>query len=97
MLHYIAAAATIIGVVLVAGVGLTTMSEISDNYTCENLDGYNPSGKTAAEKYPPDTWAGLCEKNKSGAVMLRGLLVVIGALVIGITGIVIMQRLGWPI
>ena len=59
--------------------GLAVISGLDDNYTCEALDGYNPSGTTTAEKYPAGTWAGLCEKNESGAVTLYGVLLGIGS------------------
>lgn len=32
---------------------------------CESMAGYNPGGATPTERYPADTWAGLCEEAKS--------------------------------
>lgn len=74
------AAAAMIAVVACVGHGV--INEVYDNYTCEALDGYDPSGATTAERYPPGTWAGLCEKNESGAATLYGVLMGIGAVAI---------------
>ena len=74
-----AVVATAVVIAVVAWIGHGLIGEVYDNYTCEALDGYDPSGTTTAEKYPPGTWAGLCEKNESGAVALYALLLGIGA------------------
>ena len=74
-----AAAMTAVVIAIVAWVGHGVIGEVYDNYTCEALDGYDPSGATTAERYPPGTWAGLCEKNESGAATLYGVLLGIGA------------------
>lgn len=66
-------------IAVVAWIGHGLIGEVYDNYTCEALDGYDPSGTTTAERYPPGTWAGMCEKNESGAVALYALLRGIGA------------------
>ena len=73
------AATTVVVIAIVAWIGHGVIVEVYDNYTCEAVDGYNPSGATTAERYPPGTWAGLCEKNESGAVTLYGVLLGIGA------------------
>ena len=74
-----AVVATGVVIAAVAWIGHGLISEVHDNYTCEALDGYDPSGTTTAERYPPGTWAGMCEKNESGAVALHALLLGIGA------------------
>lgn len=53
----------------------TTMLEVQDSYTCEELDGYDPSGRTASDMYPPETWAGLCESAKYNATVLQAVLI----------------------
>ena len=73
------AATTVVVIAIVAWIGHGVIGGVYDNYTCEAVDGYNPSGATTAERYPPGTWAGLCEKNESGAVTLYGVLLGIGA------------------
>ena len=73
---------TAVVIIAVAWVGHGLIAEVYDNYTCESLDGYNPSGATTAERYPPGTWAGLCERNESGAVALYGVLLGLGAAVL---------------
>lgn len=78
-------ASTAVVIVIFVWVGHGLIGEVHDNYTCEVLDGYDPSGTTAAERYPPGTWAGLCEKNESGAAMLYGVLLGIGA--VGLSGV----------
>ena len=78
MLKYIAAGATIAAIAAVAWTAYSVIDGVYDNYTCEAADGYDPSGATTAEKYPPGTWAGLCEKNESGAVTLYGVLAGLG-------------------
>ena len=42
---------------------------------CESLRGYNPGGATPADRYPPDTWAGLCQEVKNGEKQKRMQLV----------------------
>ena len=79
---YIVAGATVAAIAAVAWTAYSVIDGVYDNYTCEVLDGYNPSGATTAEKYPPDTWAGLCEKNESGAVTLYGVLAGLGVVVL---------------
>ena len=66
-------------IAVVACIGHGLIGEVYDNYTCEALDGYDPSGTSTAERYPPGTWAGLFEKNESGAVALYALRLGIGA------------------
>ena len=73
------AVTTAVVIAIVAWIGHGVIGEVYDNYTCEALDGYNPSGATTAERYPPGTWAGLCEKTESSAVTLYGVLLGIGA------------------
>ena len=82
MLYHIAAGATIAAIAAVAWTAYTVIDGVYDNYTCEALDGYDPSGATTAERYPPGTWAGLCEKNESGAVTLYGVLAGLGVVVL---------------
>ena len=83
MLRHIAAGATAVVIALVVWTAYTVIDGVYDIYTCEILDGYNPSGTTTAEMYPPDTWAGLCEKNESGAATLYSVLAGIGAVALG--------------
>ena len=78
MLRHIAAGATVAAIAAVAWTAYSVIDGVYDNYTCEVLDGYNPSGATTAERYPPGTWAGLCEKNESDAVTLYGVLAGLG-------------------
>ena len=75
-------ASTAVVIAIFAWIGHGVIGEVHDNYTCEAVDGYNPSGATTAERYPPGTWAGLCEKNESGAVTLYGVLLGLGAVVL---------------
>lgn len=82
LLPVAAATAAAAMIAVVAWVGHGVINEVYDNYTCEALDGYDPSGATTAERYPPGTWAGLCEKNESGAATLYGVLMGIGAVAI---------------
>ena len=79
MLKPIAAGVTVVAIAAVVWTAYSVIDGVYDNYTCEVLDGYEPSGTTTAERYPPGTWAGLCEKNESGAAMLYGVLAGLGA------------------
>ena len=72
-------ATTVAVIAIVLWIGNVVIGEVHDNYACEEVDGYNPSGATTAERYPPGTWAGLCEKTESSAVTLYGVLLEIGA------------------
>ena len=83
MLRPIAAGATAVVIATVVWTAYVVIDGVYDNYTCEALDGYNPSGTTTAERYPPDTWAGLCEKNESGAATLYSVLAGIGTVALG--------------
>lgn len=83
MLRPIAAGATAVVIATVVWTAYVVIDGVYDNYTCEALDGYNPSGTTSAERYPPDTWAGLCEKNESGAATLYSVLAGIGTVALG--------------
>lgn len=83
VLQHVAAGATAVVIGAVVWTAFSVIDGVYDNYTCEALNGYNPSGATTAERYPPDTWAGLCEKNESGAVMLYSVLAGIGAVALG--------------
>ena len=87
MLQPIAAGATIIVIGAVVWTTYSVIDGVYDNYTCEALNGYNPAGTTAAERYPPDTWAGLCEKNESGAVALYSVLAGIGT--VALSGVLV--------
>ena len=64
----------VVSAVAVAASG-TTMLEVQDSYTCEVLDGYDPSGRTASDMYPPDTWAGVCDSVKYNATVLQAVLI----------------------
>ena len=64
----------VVSAVAVAASGMTVL-EVQDSYTCEELDGYDPSGSTSADKYPPDTWAGVCERTKYNATVLQVVLI----------------------
>ena len=83
MLQPIAAGATAVVIATVVWTAYVVIDGVYDNYTCEALDDYNPSGTTSAERYPPDTWAGLCEKNESGAATLYSVLAGIGTVALG--------------
>ena len=83
MLQRIAAGATAVVIATVVWTAYVVIDGVYDNYTCEALDDYNPSGTTSAERYPPDTWAGLCEKNESGAATLYSVLAGIGTVALG--------------
>ena len=75
MLKVVGLAVSVAISALAVSVSGTTMLEVQDSYTCEELDGYDPSGKTTADRYPPDTWAGLCEKTKYNATVLQAVLI----------------------
>ena len=81
MLRIIGLSAIAIVSALAVFVSGTTMAEIQDSYTCEELDGYDPSGETAADRYPHGTWAGICENTKYNATVLQA--VVIGIFTVG--------------
>lgn len=87
MLQPIAAGATAVVIGAVVWTAYVVIDGVYDNYTCEALDGYNPSGATAAEMYPPGTWAGLCEKNESGAATLYSVLAGIGT--VALSGVLV--------
>jgi len=63
MLSNIAAVICIALIAFAAWLGMTMMLEIRNAHMCENLDGYEPFGATDAERYPPDTLAGICLKS----------------------------------
>lgn len=77
--------AGVMAAVLCAGIwaGLDWVTALEDEYECEVLDGYNPSGETHDEAYPPDTWAGTCQRTETGAVTFRAVLLAIGLAVPG--------------
>ena len=63
MLSNIVAVACIALITFAAWLGMTMTAEIRDVHMCENLDGHEPFGATDAERYPPDTLAGICLKS----------------------------------
>ena len=83
MLRHAAAGATAAVIGAVVWTAYAVIDGVYDNYTCEILDGYDPSGAATAEGHPPGTWAGLCEKNESGAATLYSVLTGIGTVALG--------------
>lgn len=81
---------------IIAGVALTvggsTVAEIQGSYTCEELTGYDPYGSTAADRYPPGTWAGICENAKYNATVLQVVLVGVFTAVPAYAIVAILQR-----
>ena len=71
--------------VLCAGIwaGHDWVIALEDEYECEVVEGYNPSGETQDEAYPPDTLAGMCQRTETGAVAFRAVLLAIGLAVPG--------------
>ena len=64
---------------------LPLLDAVDNSYACESLSGYDPSGATAAERYPDGTWAGLCEDVKNHEKQKRLNLVIIVTIAVVLT------------
>lgn len=77
---------------LALSMGGLAVAEVQESYTCEELDGYDPLGMTAADRYPSDTWAGLCERTKHNATVLQVVLAGIFTAAPGVAIVAILRQ-----
>ena len=92
MLKFIGLAVCTLIMAVTLGVCGTTVAEIQDSYTCEELDGYDPKGMTAADRYPSGTWAGICENTKYGATVLQVVLMGVFTAIPGYAMVAILRQ-----
>ena len=69
---------TFVVVAVVLFVGVSILGSVSTGFSCdvENL-GYNSTGTTKTEKYPPGSWSAQCMTIQDSAVSSYSLLIVI--------------------
>lgn len=92
MLKAVGVIASAIVAVAALIMGGSAVAEVQGSYTCEELDGYDPHGMTTADKYPPGTWAGVCEKTKHNATVLQVVLAGIFTAAPGVAIVAILRQ-----
>lgn len=86
---------SLVALLLIVNVGILLIGAVENSYDCETLPGYDSSGTTPAEMYPPNTWAGVCEEIKNDEKQKRlniAVMVSIAVTVIWILMTVLRQR-----
>ena len=68
---------TFVVATIVLFVGITIIGGVSTGFDCKNLQGYDSTGATDAEKYPSDTWAGSCKSLQTQSQSSYQLLVIV--------------------
>lgn len=64
--------------------GFNWLTALEGEYECEVLEGYDPSGEAQDEAYPPDTFAGMCQRQKGGVLTFHAVILGIGLAVIAL-------------